>query len=180
MRETEGLNVAVIYVCLKPVGFAFSSSRVRSVRFVIRIVDVVFGIEVISWKIGGLTVGFAYSTSVDMKKVEFKYAKFSIRAASGSEGAVWAKLMRARMREVEVLGVRGKLRKPPHMGPWGKGSREKAVTMPKLLPPPRRAKNRDGWLVGVMVVMEALGRTSWGCMRLEGVNLVGWDGDSKG
>ena len=106
-RGTEGLNVEVMYVCLKPVGFTFSSSRVRSVRFAIRIVDVVFGIEVISWKMGGFTVGFAYSTSVDMEKVEFRYTKFRISAASGSEGAAWAKLMRARMREVEVLDVRG-------------------------------------------------------------------------
>lgn len=107
MRATEGLNVEVIYVCLNPVGFACSSSRVRSVRFAIRIVDVVFGIEVIGWKIGGLMVGFAYSMSVDMKKVEFRYTKLRISAASGSEGAAWAKLMRARMREVEVLDVRG-------------------------------------------------------------------------
>ena len=72
-----------------------------------RIVEVVFGIEVIWWKMGGLMVGFAYSTSVEMKKVEFRYTKFRIRAASGSEGAAWAKLMRARMRDVEVLDVRG-------------------------------------------------------------------------
>ena len=62
------------------------------------------------------------------------------------------------------------------MAPWGKVSREKAVTMPKLLPPPRRAKKRDGLVVGVMVVMEALGRTSCEYMRL---GLVGWDGNSK-
>ena len=40
--------------------------------------------------------------------------------------------------------------------------------MPKLLPPPRRAKKRDGLVVGVMVVMEALGRTSWGCDAVRG------------
>ena len=37
------------------------------------------------------------------------------------------------------------MRDPPHMRPWEKVSKSKRVTMPKLLPPPRRAKKRSGY-----------------------------------
>ena len=43
---TEGLKVAVRYVSRNPNGFRASISRTRSVRFVMRIVEVVFGIAV--------------------------------------------------------------------------------------------------------------------------------------
>lgn len=69
-NAASGLTVAVKYVSRNPDGFASSNSRTRPVKFVMRIVDATLSMAVISWKIGGLTIGFAYCMSVLLRKVE--------------------------------------------------------------------------------------------------------------
>ena len=54
-------------------------------------------------------------------------------------------------------------RAPPHRLPWGNVSRSKRVTMPKLLPPPLRARHRSGRAVALALTMEPDARTIYRC-----------------
>lgn len=47
------------------------------------------------------------------------------------------------------------------MRPWGNVSIVKCVTMPKLVPPPRNAKYKSGWLVSLAVTIVLFGRTTF-------------------
>ena len=72
IRAVLGLNVAVTYVSRNPPGFNDSSSAVRFVKLVMRMVDAISSTALNSWNMPGLGTGCAYSILVLQRKVPLK------------------------------------------------------------------------------------------------------------
>lgn len=125
---------------LNPVGFEVFNSRVRSDIFVIRMVDDILGTAMNSRRAGGLTIGLPYSKSPTMmyRSSDWAYAYAKMTAAYGSDGAGALKFSKADIIAEDWLIVY--TFEPPHNSPWGNVKRSKRVTIPKLFPPPLRAK----------------------------------------